>query len=157
MAARVRRFITWYGPLATTGSGLLATRNAIATRLVVAASTVANPTTDTSTFLKGNTMKFFATAAISAGALTSAALGLAAAANAAPTGPTTADQTVSQLQASGYQVILNKVGTAPLNQCTVGAVRPGQTYSRTDSGAPGAQDDLVTTVTAMTVYVDVNC
>ena len=67
------------------------------------------------------------------------------------------DQTVSQLQANGYQVILNKVGTAPLNQCTVSAVRPGQTYSRTDSGAPGAGDDLVTTVMSKTVYVDANC
>ena len=29
--------------------------------------------------------------------------------------------------------------------------------SRTDSGVPGAQDDVVTTVTAKTVYVDVVC
>ena len=33
------------------------------------------------------------------------------------------------------------------------AVRPGQTFSRTDSGNPG--DDLLTTVTDKTVYVDV--
>jgi hypothetical protein len=85
-----------------TGSGLLATRKAVAMRLVVAASTGAattakehvmsttydpNPTTDTSTFCKGNTMKSFATAAISVGALASAALGLAGAANAASAGP----------------------------------------------------------------------
>jgi hypothetical protein len=103
------------------------------------------------------TMKSFATAAISVGALASAALGLAGAAAAAPAGPSTVDQTVSQLQAGGYQVILNKFGPAPLNQCTISAVRPGQTYSRTDSGAPGARDDLITTVTGMTVYVDANC
>jgi hypothetical protein len=103
------------------------------------------------------TMKSFATAAISVGALASAALGLAGAAVAAPAGPSTVDQTVSQLQAGGYQVIMNKFGPAPLNQCTVSAVRPGQTYSRTDSGAPGAGDDLITTVTGMTVYVDANC
>ncbi len=102
-------------------------------------------------------MKSFATAAISVGALATAALALAGAASAAPAGPATVDQTVSQLQANGYQVILNKVGTAPLNQCTVSAVRPGQTYSRTDSGAPGAGDDLVTTVMSKTVYVDANC
>ena len=52
---------------------------------------------------------------------------------------------------------MNKVGTAPLNQCAISAVRPGQTYSRTDSGVPGAGDDLVTTVTNKTVYVDVKC
>jgi len=55
-------------------------------------------------------------------------------------------------------VIINKVGSAPLAQCSVSAVRPGQTYSRTDSGVPGAGgDDLVTTVTDPTVCVDVRC
>ena len=52
---------------------------------------------------------------------------------------------------------MNRIGTAPSDQCTVGAVRPGQTFSRTDSGVPGAGDDLVTTVTNKTVYVDVSC
>ena len=36
---------------------------------------------------------------------------------------------------------------------SVVAVRPGQTYSRTDSGTPG--DSFETTVTGKTVYVDV--
>ena len=63
----------------------------------------------------------------------------------------------SQLQGDGYQVIVNKVGTASLSNCNISADRPGQTYSRTDSGAPGAQDDLVTTVTDKTVYVDLAC
>ena len=92
-----------------------------------------------------------------AGAMTIAALGLAGAANAAPSGPTTASQTVSNLQARGFHVILNKIGTAPLDRCVVSAVRPGQTYSRMDSGVPGAMDDIVTTVTSKTVYVDVAC
>ena len=48
---------------------------------------------------------------------------------------------------------MNRVGTTPLEQATVVAVRPGQTYSRTDSGNPG--DSLATTVTSKTVYVDV--
>ena len=98
-------------------------------------------------------MKYF----IAAGAIAVAAVGLAGAANAAPSGPTTASQTVSNLQAQGFHVILNKIGTAPLDQCVVNAVRPGQTYSRMDSGAPGAMNDIVTTVTAKTVYVDVEC
>lgn len=101
--------------------------------------------------------KSFATVAISAATLASAALVLAGVANAAPGGPEPVDQAVSQLQADGYQVIVNKVGTAPLSNCAISAVRPGQTYSRIDSGAPGAQDDLVTTVTGKTVYVDVAC
>ena len=76
-------------------------------------------------------------------------------ANAAPAGASSIDATVSQLRAQGLQVIVNRVGTAPLDQCTVNAVRPGQTFSRTDSGVPG--DHLVTTVTNKTVYVDVVC
>jgi hypothetical protein len=107
--------------------------------------------------LNGNRPKSFATAAISAAVLISAPLALAGVANAAPAGPAPVEETVSQLQAAGYQVIVNKVGTAPLSQCAVSAVRPGQTYSRTDSGAPGAQDDLITTVSEKTVYVNLAC
>ena len=102
-------------------------------------------------------MKNLVLTTITAGALASAALGLAGTANAAPSGPSSVDQTVSQLRSQGYQVIVNRVGTAPVDQCTISAVRPGQTFSRTDSGAPGAQDDIVTTVTNKTVYVDVAC
>jgi hypothetical protein len=106
---------------------------------------------------KGRTMKSLTLPVLAAGAIVSAALGLAGAAGAAPSGPLDASQTVSQLQARGFDVIVNKVGTAPLDRCVVNAVRPGQTFSRMDSGAPGAMDDIVTTVTAMTVYVDVTC
>ena len=102
-------------------------------------------------------MKNLLLTSITAGALASAALGLAGSAAAAPAGPSPVDDTVSQLRAQGFQVIVNRVGTAPADQCTLSAVRPGQTFSRTDSGGPGAGDDLVTTVTAKTVYVDVTC
>lgn len=98
-------------------------------------------------------MKKFGFATIVAGGLTAAVLGLAVPAVAAPSGPGNAQDTISSLQAQGYKVIVNRVGTAPLDQATVVAVRPGHTYSRTDSGNPG--DDLLTTVTDKTVYVDV--
>ena len=93
--------------------------------------------------------------ALAAGALASAALGLAGTANAAPAGGPSVDATISQLRAQGYQVIVNRIGTGAVDP--VSAVRPGQTFSRTDSGAPGADDDLVTTVTNKTVYLDVAC
>ena len=88
-----------------------------------------------------------------AGGLTAAVLGLAAPAGAAPTGPGNAQATINQLQADGYNVVVNRIGTTPLDQAAVVAVRPGQTYSRTDSGTPG--DSLETTVTDKTIYVDV--
>ena len=94
---------------------------------------------------------------LAAGALASAALGLAGTATAAPSGPSSVDATVSQLKAQGFNVIVNRVETAAVDQCTLNGVRPGQTFSRTDSGVPGADDDLVTTVTNKTVYVDVTC
>jgi hypothetical protein len=91
------------------------------------------------------------------GALASSALGLAGIANAAPSGSPSVDTVISQLRAQGFQVIVNRVGTAQVDRCTFDAVRPGQTYSRTDSGVPGADDDPVTTVTNKTVYVDLGC
>jgi hypothetical protein len=102
-------------------------------------------------------MKKILFTSLAAGALASAALGLAGSASAAPSGPLPVDDTVSQLQAQGFNVIVSQVDSAAVNQCTLNAVRPGQTFSRTDSGVPGAQDDLVTTVTNKTVYVDVIC
>jgi hypothetical protein len=85
--------------------------------------------------------------------LAAAVLGLATPAVAAPSGPGNAQDTINSLQARGSKVIVNRVGNTPLDQASVVAVRPGQTYSRTDFGNSG--DDLLTTVTDKTVYVDV--
>jgi hypothetical protein len=52
-------------------------------------------------------------------------------------------------------VIVNQLGSTPLDQATVVAVWPGQSYSRTDSGVPGTGNDLITSVTGKTVYIDV--
>lgn len=98
-------------------------------------------------------MKNFAFATVVASGLAAAVLGFAAPALAAPSGPGSAQDTISKLEAQGYNVIVNHVGTTPLDQASVVSVRPGQTYSRTDSGNPG--DDLLTTVIDKTVYVDV--
>jgi hypothetical protein len=106
---------------------------------------------------KGTKMKNILLTSLAAGALASAALGLAGTASAAPSGPSSVDATISQLQAQGFQVLVSRVDSAPMNQCTLSSVRPGQTFSRTDSGVPGAKNDLVTSVTSKTVYVDVTC
>ena len=73
---------------------------------------------------------------------------------AAPSGPSSVDQTVQTLEASGYNVIVNRTGAAPLSQCTVSAVRPGQTHSTEDSRGGSS---INTTITSKTVYVDVAC
>jgi hypothetical protein len=99
-------------------------------------------------------MKSYIAVGFTATALTSAAVALAAVAAAAPTGPSEVDETVRTLEASGYNVIINRTGAAPLSECTVSAVRPGQTHSTNDSRGGGS---INTTVTSQTVYVDVAC
>ncbi len=86
-----------------------------------------------------------------------ATLGLTSPANAAPADPSSVDATIEHLQSGGYGVIVSRFGNLQREQCTIAAVRPGQIYSRTDSGAPGAGDDLVTTVLSKTVYVELSC
>ncbi len=98
-------------------------------------------------------MKKFGFATVAASALTAALLGSAAPALAAPSGPGNAQDTISDLQAHGYTVIVNRIGNAPLEKASVVAVRPGQSFSRTDSNGPG--DDLSTMLLSETVYVDV--
>jgi hypothetical protein len=102
-------------------------------------------------------MKNLILTSLTAAALAAAALGMTASANAAPAGPGSVDATINELRAQGFDVIVNRTGIAPQGQCTVSAVRPGQTYTRTDSGVPGAGDALVTTVISKTVYVDIMC
>jgi hypothetical protein len=100
-------------------------------------------------------MKKYGFAAAIVGGLAAAVIGLAAPAAAAPTGLGDAQQTIDVLRAQGYTVIVNRIGTAPLDQADVVAVRPGQTFTRTDTGLPGAGDDIFTTVMDKTVYLDV--
>lgn len=98
-------------------------------------------------------MNKFGITTVVASALAAAVVGLAAPAQAAPSGPGNAQQTISELQSRGYTVIVNRIGDAPLDKATVVAIRPGQTYTRTDS--VGVGDDLTTRVINKTIYVDV--
>jgi len=89
-------------------------------------------------------------------------LATASAVSAAPSGVTSADQAIDQLRSEGYNVIVNRTGTGPIDQCTVAEVRPGQTYSRTDSGVPNhllgtPGPNIATTITNKTAYVTLSC
>ncbi|SCX22356.1 hypothetical protein [Mycolicibacterium fluoranthenivorans] len=102
-------------------------------------------------------MKNILICAVGTAALLAALLGDARPAVAAPAGPSTVDATIADLEAQGYTVIVDRIGTAVGSDCSVRSVRPGQLYSRTDTGAPGAGTSLVTTLLSKTVYVDVGC
>jgi hypothetical protein len=101
-------------------------------------------------------MRNLLNATIVAGVLTMGAMGAAGLATAAvPAGPNDVTTTINGLKADGFDVIVNRVGTAPLSACSIGAVRPGHQVTRTDSGFPG--DSLTTAVISKTVYVDLTC
>ena len=94
-------------------------------------------------------MKKFGFAAILASGLAAGVLGFAAPAQAAPTG--TAADTVTSLQAEGYDVQINGVTQAPLSQCTVTGVH-GLNNSNVNSA-----DQRINSSQFDTVYVDVSC
>ncbi|KUI21487.1 hypothetical protein AU193_03615 [Mycobacterium sp. GA-1285] len=98
-------------------------------------------------------MKKFGISTVAASALAAALIGLAAPVQAAPSGPGNAQQTISELESQGFRVIVNRIGNAPLDKASVVAIRPGQTYTQTDSLGVGG--DLNTRVINKTVYVDV--
>jgi hypothetical protein len=85
-------------------------------------------------------------------ALSAMVAGLAAPAAAAPSGAGSVQDIINSLEASGYKVVLNKLGDVPLDQATVVAVRPGRevTHRVTESGGDSIEQVLYTTV-----YVDV--
>jgi hypothetical protein len=74
------------------------------------------------------------------GAMTTAAMGLAGNAVAAPSGNSEVGQTVEELRSQGYSVQLNGTRNGPVTGCSVAGVR-----GMSDGGAPG------------TVYVDLTC
>ncbi|MDT5371875.1 MAG: hypothetical protein QOC62_6306 [Mycobacterium sp.] len=89
-------------------------------------------------------MKRFTITAATVGALAVTALGLAGSAAAAPTGDSSASDTIRSLQAQGYSVQLNGSVTSALSQCLVTGVH----------GEPaGRPDPTQFTI----VYVDVSC
>ncbi len=99
-------------------------------------------------------MEKFIVGAVAAAAIASAGLAAAGIATAAPTGPSEVEQTVRTLEVSGYHVVVNRTGAAPLAQCTISSVRPGQTHSTVDSRGGSSPAE---TVVSKTVYVDVEC
>jgi hypothetical protein len=72
---------------------------------------------------------------------------------AAPTGQT-ASETIARLQADGNRVIVNKVGTGAMDQCTVTSVRPVQS-TPLPSGNPLTEVPNLQRVT--TVHVGLEC
>ncbi|GFM20372.1 MULTISPECIES: hypothetical protein [Mycobacteriaceae] len=93
-------------------------------------------------------------ATVAAAGLSAAILGLAAPAAAAPSG-SDAQATISQLEADGNRVIVNRLSSAPLSQAEVVAVRPGPALRGTVPNAGYNDDNRQGVVTGQVYYVDV--
>jgi hypothetical protein len=78
-------------------------------------------------------------------------------AGAEPTQPGNAYQTIATLEDEGYDVIIDRVGNAPLNQCLVTSVRNPQTQTRTFWVDEGKRRRLVTVVVSRSINVTLNC
>ncbi|MDT5246766.1 MAG: hypothetical protein QOD36_4142, partial [Mycobacterium sp.] len=83
---------------------------------------------------------------------------------AAPAGVASADESpgalISRLQGEGYTVNVDRVGTAPLDQCVVTNVRnPQQVTQWVPYNGPGRGGDrvLVQVVTSQSISVTLNC
>lgn len=96
-------------------------------------------------------MKRFTAAAALAGIFAAGSVALAASADAAPLGGSSASDAVNELRAQGYNVQLNLNSTrdVPLSECTVTGVSGLPNTSPV--GAPAAATQFTT------VYLDVNC
>jgi len=72
----------------------------------------------------------------------------------------TAQQVIDRLQSEGYTVNIDRVGTAPLDQCVVTNVRnPQQVTQWVPYNGPGRDGDrvLVQVVTSQSISVTLNC
>ena len=99
-------------------------------------------------------MKSITLATAAAASLTAAVLGLAAPAAAAPSG-SDAQQTISQLEADGNRVIVNRLSDTPLSQAIVVAVQPGPALRGTVPNTGYNDDNRQDVVTGQVYYVDV--
>jgi hypothetical protein len=72
----------------------------------------------------------------------------------------TAQETINRLQSQGYTVTIDKIGTAPIADCTVTSVRNPQSVSQlVPFVGPGNNGDrvLVPQVTSQTISVSLDC
>lgn len=86
--------------------------------------------------------------------LVAVALATAGPVAAAPSGQTSAEQTIQELQNEGYRVIQSRVGSGPLESCTVKAVRQGRSITDLVGAPRGNTEERVRYTT---VYVDLKC
>ena len=90
-------------------------------------------------------------------AATSVLLAPAGLAMAEPTQAGNAYATIGTLEDEGYDVIIDRVGNAPINQCIVTNVRNPQTQTRTFWVDEGKHRRQITVIVSRSINVTLNC
>lgn len=90
------------------------------------------------------------------GALSAAALGMLAM-PAAPAHAESATSTIGLLEAQGFDVKIDRVGSAPLDQCAVTDVRNPREQTKLVRVGGGDRDRLVPVVVRRTITVSLDC
>ena len=66
-------------------------------------------------------------------------------------------QTIGLLEAEGFDVVIDRVGSAPVSECIVTSVRNPQTVTRTIWVGKGRDREAVTFVVSRSITVSLNC
>ncbi|MCF6390702.1 hypothetical protein L2K20_27360 [Mycobacterium sp. MBM] len=91
-----------------------------------------------------------------AAGLVAGIVGLAAPAAATPETSGTAQQTIDELRAQGYRVIVSRLSNRPLSEANVVGIRQGQDFSQNWIVDDEDRDYVYNALAGQTVYVDVN-
>jgi len=79
------------------------------------------------------------------------------AAAAQPVQPGGALRIISELEATGYDVVIDRVGSAPIIECIVTSVRNPQEVTRTYRIDNGKRRQYITVVVSRSITVSLNC
>ncbi|MET0757085.1 MAG: hypothetical protein ABWY39_03685 [Mycobacterium sp.] len=66
-------------------------------------------------------------------------------------------QTIGLLEAEGYDVVIDRVGSAPISECIVTSVRNPQTVTETIWVGKGRDREALTVVVSRSITVSLNC
>ncbi len=79
------------------------------------------------------------------------------AATADPNQPGNAYQTIGELESAGYNVVIDRVGSAPIGECLVTNVRNPQQVTQTIPVGEGKYREYITVVVSQSITVSLNC
>ncbi|OBB76291.1 MULTISPECIES: hypothetical protein [Mycobacterium] len=98
-------------------------------------------------------LRSVAATAAAAGAI----LVTAGVAAAQPVQPGDAPRTIAELEDQGYDVVIDRVGSGPINECIVTSVRNPQEVTQTFAVGKGEDREFITVVVSRSITVSLNC